>query len=146
MVAAKAGGVKRFESFDEMLRAARPDTVIVCTKDGAHHEYIVKALEAGCDVISEKPMTIDAPRCREILEAERRTGRKVTVIFNVRSHPFAERVKELVSRGDIGKVIAADFEGSWTRATARTTSGAGTAVSKTAAACSSTRPRTTSTW
>jgi predicted dehydrogenase len=109
VVAAKAGGVKRFESFDEMLRAGRPDTVIVCTKDGAHHEYIVRALEAGCDVVSEKPMTIDAPRCRQILEAERRTGRKVNVIFNFRCDSMAERVKELVSRGDIGTVLAAEF-------------------------------------
>ncbi len=110
VVAAKAGGVKRFEGFDAMLRAARPDTVIVCTKDSVHHEYIVKALEAGCDVISEKPMTIDAPRCRQILDAERRTGRNVTVIFNDRSLPFAERIKELVSRGDIGTILSADFE------------------------------------
>lgn len=109
-VAAKGGGLARFDDFDAMLRTTRPDTVIVCTKDGAHHEYIVKALEAGCDVISEKPMTIDAPRCRQILEAERRTGRKVTVIFNMRSLPFAARVKEIVARGDIGTVLAADFE------------------------------------
>jgi predicted dehydrogenase len=110
VVAAKAGGVKRFEGFDAMLHATRPDTVIVCTKDSVHHEYIVKALEAGCDVISEKPMTIDAPRCRRILEAEHRTGRNVTVIFNDRSLPFAERIKELVSRGDIGTILSADFE------------------------------------
>jgi predicted dehydrogenase len=110
VVAVRAGGVPLFDDFDAMLRDTRPDAVIVCTRDGVHHEYIVKALEAGCDVISEKPMTIDAPKCRQILEAERRSGRTVTVIFNCRSLPFVARIKELVAGGSIGTVLSADFE------------------------------------
>ena len=110
LVSRKAGGVPVYDDFDAMLRAGRPDTVIVCTMDGVHHDYTIRALEAGCDVISEKPMTIDGPRCRAILEAERRTGRKVTVIFNLRSYALAERVKQLVLRGDVGTILAADFE------------------------------------
>jgi predicted dehydrogenase len=109
-VATAAGNVRRFDDFDEMLRTTRPDSVIVCTKDGAHHEYIIRALEAGCDVISEKPMTIDAAHCRRILDTEKRTGGKITVIFNRRSHPFVERIRELLVRGDIGTILAVDFE------------------------------------
>ena len=43
--------------FDRMITETKPDTVIVSTIDATHHEYIAHAMERGCDVISEKPMT-----------------------------------------------------------------------------------------
>src|ERR1700726_3053971 len=58
-VARTCGSVPAFDDFDQMLRTTRPDGVIVATVDRTHHEYIILALEAGCDVISEKPLTID---------------------------------------------------------------------------------------
>src|SRR4051812_43696449 len=57
--------------FARMLGERRPDVVIVTTSDASHHEYLVRAMEAGCDVITEKPMTTDAGKCRQILEARR---------------------------------------------------------------------------
>src|SRR5688572_59469 len=73
--------------FDRMLRECRPETVIVTTSDASHHEYLIQAMEAGCDVITEKPMTIDAEKCRQVLEARRRTGRQCRVAFNYRYSP-----------------------------------------------------------
>ncbi len=99
-----------YDSFDEMLKDAKPDVVIVTTVDCFHHEYVIKSLEAGCDVICEKPLTIDADKLNRILEAEKRTGRKVTVTFNCRFAPFYVRVKELLREGVIGKVLSVHFE------------------------------------
>jgi predicted dehydrogenase len=99
-----------FDDFDAMLARTRPDVVIVTSVDGFHHEYITRALEAGCDVITEKPMTIGAAQCRAILEAERRTGKLVTVTFNLRCMPFPSRIKALLQSGMIGKVLGVDFE------------------------------------
>lgn len=110
LVSRECGGVPAFGDFDEMLRQAKPDCVIVTTVDRYHHEYIIRALEAGCDAITEKPMTIDDEKCRAILAAERRTGRKVTVTFNYRFAPYATRVKELLRAGVIGQVLSVDFE------------------------------------
>ena len=76
--------IPAYTDFDLMLRDNRPDVVIVTTKDCAHEHYICKALEAGCDVITEKPMTTDEILCARILETEMRTGRRVTVTFNCR--------------------------------------------------------------
>ena len=45
-----------------MLRRERVDLVVVCSVDRTHDDYIVRALEAGCDVVTEKPMTTDAER------------------------------------------------------------------------------------
>ena len=79
LVAEAAGGVPAFDDFERMLRETRPDAVIVTTMDRYHDKYIVAALEAGCDAITEKPMAIDEAKTRRIIEAERRTGKKVTV-------------------------------------------------------------------
>lgn len=96
--------------FDEMLRTEKPGTVFVCSVDSTHHDYIVRALLAGCDVITEKPMTIDAAKCRAILAAQQATGRRVRVAFNYRWAPFRTKVKELVATGAIGKVRSVNLE------------------------------------
>src|SRR5690242_6844107 len=54
--------------FGLMLDKEQVDVVLVTSVDRTHDEYIVAALDAGRDAISEKPMTVDAPRCRRILD------------------------------------------------------------------------------
>lgn len=110
-----AGGLPVFEDFETMLRETKPDCVIVTTVDAYHSDYIIKSLEMGCDVITEKPMTIDAERCRAILAAEQATGHKVTVTFNYRYAPFTTKLKELVANGEIGDVFSVHFEWLLTR-------------------------------
>ncbi|WP_127583588.1 Gfo/Idh/MocA family oxidoreductase [Paenibacillus koleovorans] len=106
----ECGGIPVFTSFDAMLAESRPDTVIVATIDSMHHDYIIRAMQAGCDVISEKPLTIDADKCRAILKAERDTGRQVIVTFNARYNPYVTRIKELLVSGAIGRVTHVHFE------------------------------------
>jgi predicted dehydrogenase len=96
--------------FDDMLREQKPDTVFVCSPDATHHDYIVRALHAGCDVITEKPMTTDAAKCRAILDAVAATGRSVRVAFNYRWAPFRTKVKELLAAGTIGRVHSVTLE------------------------------------
>ncbi len=95
--------------FERMLREQRPAVVIVTTVDSSHDDYLVRAMEAGCDVITEKPMTTDAERCRRILDACRRTGRRCQVTFNYRYSPPRSHVKELLMSGEIGDVLSVDF-------------------------------------
>src|SRR5687768_15036366 len=47
-----------FTDFDKMMKETKPEQVLVMTVDGTHHEYIIKSMEYGADVITEKPMTI----------------------------------------------------------------------------------------
>ncbi len=96
--------------FDEMLRTTRPQIVIVCSVDATHHDYIVRALRAGCDVITEKPLTIDAEKCAAILAAQRESGRRVRVAFNYRWGPFRTKVRELLAGGTIGRVQSVNLE------------------------------------
>ena len=104
------GGFPVYDDFDKMLEEVKPDYVIVTTVDCYHHEYIIKALEAGCDVISEKPMTIDAEKCNAILEAEKKSGKQVQVTFNMRFMPYMQRVKQLIQEGLVGETLSIDLE------------------------------------
>jgi predicted dehydrogenase len=85
--------VPTYEDFDRMLAEQKPDVVIVCTPDYLHHEFIVRSLDFGADVVSEKPLTIDAEKWRQIDEAVRRTGRRVRTTFNMRWGPGVTKVR-----------------------------------------------------
>jgi len=106
----RCGGTPAFDGFDAMLDAARPDAVIVATIDARHHEYVVRALAKGCDVVCEKPLTTDLAKGRAILAERDRTGRDVAVTFNMRFMPYMARVKQLLAAGAIGEVTAVRLE------------------------------------
>jgi len=95
--------------FDRMIREQKPDTVIVTTVDATHDDYIVRALDQGCDVITEKPMTTTPEKCQRILDACKRSGRHLRVTFNYRYSPPRTQVKELLMAGEIGDILSVDF-------------------------------------
>lgn len=100
----------KIEDFERMIKEQAIDTVIVTSIDRTHHLYITRAMELGCDVISEKPMTIDAEKCQAILDTQQRTGRKLTVTFNYRYAPLNSKIKEILQSGAIGDVVSVHFE------------------------------------
>ncbi|WP_323144999.1 Gfo/Idh/MocA family protein [Massilia phyllosphaerae] len=95
--------------FDKMLHEMKPEFVIVTTKDATHDDYIVRALDAGCDVITEKPMTTTSEKAQRILDAVKRSGRHIRVTFNYRYSPPRTQVKDLLMKGEIGDVLSVDF-------------------------------------
>ncbi len=95
--------------FARMLDETRAERVIVTTPDWTHDAYITTAFERGCDVVTEKPLTIDAPRLQRILDARRATGKRCQVAFNYRYAPPRAQVKDLLDTGAIGAVRAVDF-------------------------------------
>jgi len=97
--------------FDRMIRENKPDVVIVTTIDRTHHEYITRAMELGCDVISEKPMTTDAEKLRLIFDTIDRTGRSLRVAFNYRYSPSYTALRDQIMKGAIGQPLLVDF--SW---------------------------------
>jgi len=95
--------------FDRMIGETRPDTIIVTTKDCFHDIYIVRAMELGCDVITEKPMTTDATKAQRIIDAVRRSGKRCRVTFNYRYSPPRTQMKALLMAGVIGDILSLDF-------------------------------------
>lgn len=96
--------------FDKMVKKEKPHCVIVTSMDRTHHKYICRAMELGCDVITEKPMTTDAEKCQAIVDTVKRTKRKLTVTFNYRYSPRNTKIKEVIQSGEIGDVTSVHFE------------------------------------
>src|SRR5207302_6691500 len=67
-----------FVDFDRMIKETRPDTVMVTTVDATHAGYIIRGLELGVDVMTEKPLCTDEQQCQAILDAQKKTSKKVT--------------------------------------------------------------------
>ena len=95
--------------FDRMLRDQRPDVLIITTPDVVHSDYLVRALDAGIDVITEKPMTTDASKVQAILDATKRNRRHARVTFNYRYAPYRTQIKEMLMAGEIGDILSVDF-------------------------------------
>lgn len=98
-----------FTDFDKLLSTVSPDLIIVCTKDSNHHEFIIKGLNAGCDVLTEKPLTTDETKAQAIIDAEKRSNKKLIVGFNYRWSPYMTKIKELLQNNEIGEITSVDF-------------------------------------
>lgn len=101
-----------YTDFDEMLRVARPDAVIIATRDSTHAQYIVQTLEAGKRAISEKPVCVDGKQAREILAAAKKARRKGAVCYvthNMRYGTAISEMKRQLDSGLIGELKAVNF-------------------------------------
>jgi predicted dehydrogenase len=96
--------------FDKMIRETKPDCVIVTCPDAFHDEYIVRALDAGCDCITEKPLTTTPEKAQRIIDACKRNNRRVRVLFNYRYSPPRTQIKDLLMNNAIGDVMSVDFQ------------------------------------
>ncbi len=98
------------DKFDDMVKKAKPDVVIVTSVDATHHQYIIRAMELGCDAVSEKPMTTDEHKVAAIFDAIERTGQTLRVAFNYRWQTTFSKVKEVILSGAIGTPTLVDFQ------------------------------------
>ncbi|WP_049573193.1 Gfo/Idh/MocA family oxidoreductase [Streptomyces sp. SBT349] len=99
-----AGDVERMIEERDVRR------VVVTTPDHTHADIIARALRAGADVITEKPLTTDADGTRRIVEALNETGRDLVVTFNYRYSPRNSALRELIASGAVGRVTSVSFE------------------------------------
>lgn len=99
------------DELESVIRDERVDRVIICARDDLHAELIVRSLEAGADVVVEKPLTIDAASAARIEDAVARTGRQVVLTFNYRYSPRNSALRQVIQDGTIGEVTSIDF--SW---------------------------------
>lgn len=98
------------DDVERMIAEHDLDRVIVTSPDHTHADMIVRCLHAGVDVVVEKPLTIDAPSARAIVDAVAATGRKVIVTFNYRYSPRNSALKQVIASGAIGRVVSVTFE------------------------------------
>ena len=98
------------DRLEDLIREERIDRVVITARDDQHAPLIVRALDAGADVVVEKPLTIDAESAAAIEAAVERTGRQVVLTFNYRYSPRNSVLRQVVQDGLIGDVTSIDFQ------------------------------------
>lgn len=95
---------KVFADYRELLANADIDVVHVCTPNDAHSEITVAALEAGNHVLCEKPMAKTAEQARAMLDAAKRTGKKLSIAYQNRFRKDSLYLKDLCEAGELGDI------------------------------------------
>lgn len=107
-------GIKGVPGLDELLSLG-VDVVDICTPPHLHEQQIVQSLEAGADVVCEKPLVDSVEALDRLVAAEERTGRRVAPVFQYRWGAGAQKLRRLVDAGIPGKLLVATSETMWRR-------------------------------
>jgi predicted dehydrogenase len=99
----------------QMLAATQPDLVHICTPPRTHLGLVVDCLEAGAWVLCEKPLCASLAEFDRIQEAEQRTGRYVSTVFQWRFGSGAQHVKRLITAGELGRALVGTCQTLWYR-------------------------------
>ena len=101
-----AGGAAAFADWEELLRRADVDAVLICTPSALHAECAVAALAAGKHVYVEKPLASSLEQAQTVVRAWEATSLVGMSGFNYRHHPLYSKTREVVASGTLGQVIA----------------------------------------
>ncbi|MBS4219785.1 Gfo/Idh/MocA family oxidoreductase [Bacillus sp. FJAT-49711] len=96
--------VQRFTSYDDFLSNADIDGVIIATPHYDHPLLAIKAFESGLHVLSEKPAGVYTKNVRQMNEAAEKSGKVFSMMFNQRTNPLYQKVRELISSGELGEI------------------------------------------
>ena len=103
-------GISLYSDFEEMLTREQLDAVSIPLPTYLHCQYTVKALEAGLDVLCEKPMALDAKQCEKMITAATKNGRYLQVGHCIRFWPEYAKTKKIIDTSQYGTVKAATFQ------------------------------------
>ncbi|QHI68282.1 Gfo/Idh/MocA family protein [Tichowtungia aerotolerans] len=94
-----------FGSIDEMLEAVQPDIAIVSTQPGYIAAGVVRAAEAGLDIIAEKPLGATLEENAAIAEAVAQNNVRLMAIFSMRAMAVFQTARRLVREGAVGRPV-----------------------------------------
>ena len=101
----KWGVKKLYKDWKKMLKEVKPDAVDVCTPNGVHAPAAIDASNAGCHVITEKPMAMTTEECQRMIEAAQKAKKKLVVGFQYRYHPNTQIIKRAIDEGILGNIM-----------------------------------------
>jgi predicted dehydrogenase len=104
-VAAENGITGAYASLEEGLQQTGARIVSICTPPQTHRDLTIYAFEHGADVLLEKPFAVTLEEARQIVAAQQRTGRKLSVVHQNKFMAGILRMTEIVQRGDAGRVL-----------------------------------------
>lgn len=102
--------VQFYTDFDTLLKEENLDAVSIALPTSLHSEYTVKALEAGLDVLCEKPMAPSVAECEAMIAAAQKNNKILQVGHCIRFWPEYAVTKEIIDSGQYGKVKAISLQ------------------------------------
>ncbi len=94
-----------YKDWKTMLKEVKPDAVNVCTPNGVHAQPAIDAANAGCHVITEKPMAMNPKECQKMIDAAKKNKRKLVAGFQYRYHPATQFLKRATDAGEFGDIM-----------------------------------------
>jgi len=101
------GFEQTYTDWKEMFAKADLDAVSICTPNYLHYRATLDALNAGCHVMVEKPMAMNAREAQEMVETAKKVGRELIVGFQFRFDPKTQMIKHAVDAGTLGDIVYA---------------------------------------
>lgn len=102
--------IKKYADWREMLEKEKPDVADVCLPTFLHADVTVAALEAGCNVLCEKPMSLNYDDCLRMIAAEKKSGKKLMIAQCLRFGGAYNYLKKVVDENTFGKVKSGVFK------------------------------------
>lgn len=99
------GAGPAYETADELLERARPELVVIATPPSSHQQFCIAALEAGANVMCEKPFVESVQQADDVLAVAQRAGRWVVVNHEFRYMPIFSVLSSVVGRNDVGRPV-----------------------------------------
>ncbi len=99
---------RHYTRLSEVLEDSEVDAVSICTPSGMHGGMVIAASNAGKHAMTEKPIDISLARIDEMIATTRRNGTRLAVIFQRRTSPLWQKVRETVHAGKLGKMVLGD--------------------------------------
>ena len=104
-----------FSNLNNLLIIDKPDLLIIATPSGIHYENAKLALNKGCNVLIEKPVTLKAEQTEELYDLARKKKKKIFVAFQNRYNPSIKKTKEILDKKSFGKIITVSARLRWCR-------------------------------
>lgn len=108
-------GCRAVYDFDLVLQDDSVDVVHICTPHYLHKDMAVRAMKAGKHVVLEKPLSMNKTELRELLAAQKNSGKKVCVMFQNRKNNAVQVLKDAADSGKYGKLLAISGFMTWDR-------------------------------
>lgn len=102
--AAKLNIAQAYGSYEELIGDEEIDAIYIPLPNHLHMEWSIRAMEAGKHVLCEKPIALNAEEAGRMADTSRSKGVHLAEAFMYRHHPRYERIKEIISSGEIGEL------------------------------------------
>ena len=104
-----------YYSLEALLTHEHPDVVSICTPNYLHAAHSIASLQAGCDVLCEKPLAISTVEAQHMRDAATVSGKKLFVVKSTRFNPAVQMLKKLIDENRMGKLYSFQLSCFWNR-------------------------------